>query len=67
LEFKNLFYSSVAGAAVSAARLQSQLLLELLASVATGATFFQLLEPFFQLHLRLYQNLYQKVLQQLQL
>jgi hypothetical protein len=42
-----LFILQLLEPAVSAARLQSQLLLELLVAVATGATFFQLLEPLF--------------------
>jgi hypothetical protein len=63
LEFK-YFYSSVAGAAVSAAGLQSLFSATDYFSAAgalsaAGATF--------QLHLFLCQNLYQKVLQQLQL
>jgi hypothetical protein len=62
LEFK--YYSSVAGVTVSAAGAAVSVT-GAAVSVATGATFLPP-EPLFQLHL-LCQNLYQKVLQQLQL
>jgi hypothetical protein len=61
-----LFYSSVAGVTVSAAGAAVSVATGAAVSVAAGATFLPP-ELLFQLHQLLCQNLYQKVLQQLQL